>query len=76
GFAHGFAVLSDIAIFQYKCDNFYAPQADGGISIADPSLEIDWLIDPAEAILSDKDSCHPLLADFESPFDFNIDLYR
>lgn len=76
GFAHGFAVLSDIAIFQYKCDNFYAPQADGGISIADPSLEIDWLIDPAYAILSDKDSCHPLLADFESTFDFNIDLYR
>ncbi|WP_302318564.1 dTDP-4-dehydrorhamnose 3,5-epimerase [uncultured Duncaniella sp.] len=76
GFAHGFAVLSDIAIFQYKCDNFYAPQADGGISIADPSLEIYWLIDPAYAILSDKDSCHPLLADFESPFDFNIDLYR
>lgn len=69
GFAHGFAVLSDIAVFQYKCDNYYAPQADGGISITDPTLGIDWRIDPSEAILSDKDSKHPLLADFESPFE-------
>lgn len=69
GFAHGFAVLSDIAVFQYKCDNYYAPQADGGISITDPTLGIDWHIDPSEAILSDKDSKHPLLADFESPFE-------
>lgn len=69
GFAHGFAVLSDIAVFQYKCDNYYAPQADGGISIVDSSLGIDWRIDPSEAILSEKDSGHPLLADFESPFE-------
>ncbi len=69
GFAHGFAVLSDIAVFQYKCDNYYAPQADGGISITDPTLGIDWRIDPSEAILSDKDNKHPLLADFESPFE-------
>lgn len=76
GFAHGFAVLSETAVFQYKCDNFYAPQADGGISIADTSLGIDWMIDPADAILSEKDTRHPLLADFDSPFDYNTDLYN
>lgn len=68
GFAHGFAVLSDIAVFQYKCDNYYHPEADGGISILDPSLEIDWRLDLNEAILSEKDKCHPLLKDFDSPF--------
>lgn len=76
GFAHGFAVLSDIAVFQYKCDEFYHPEADGGISILDDSLGIDWHIDPAEAILSEKDTKHPLLKDFDSPFDINIDLYK
>ncbi len=75
GFAHGFAVLSDTAIFQYKCDNFYAPQADGGISILDSSLGIDWKIPTDKAILSDKDTKHPLLKDFDSPFDFNENLY-
>ena len=69
GFAHGFAVLSDVAVFQYKCDEFYHPEADGGISILDPSLEIDWRIDPAEAILSEKDTRHPLLKDFITPFE-------
>ncbi|MCM1355087.1 MAG: dTDP-4-dehydrorhamnose 3,5-epimerase [Staphylococcus sp.] len=68
GFAHGFAVLSESAVFQYKCDNFYAPQADGGISILDNSLGIDWLIPLSEAILSEKDTRHPLFADFSSPF--------
>lgn len=68
GFAHGFAVLSDVAVFQYKCDEFYHLEADGGISILDDTLGIDWQIDPAEAILSDKDKNHPLLADFDSPF--------
>ena len=61
-------MLSDVAVFQYKCDNYYAPQADGGISIRDTSLGIDWQIDPAEALLSDKDLRHPVLADFDSPF--------
>lgn len=75
GFAHGFAVLSDIAVFQYKCDNYYAPEADGGISIQDTSLGIDWLIDPSKAILSEKDLRHPLLKDFDSPFDYSTDLY-
>ena len=70
GFAHGFAVLSDEAVFQYKCDNFYAPQADGGISILDESLGIDWRIPTDKAILSDKDTKHPLLKDFESPFEY------
>ena len=68
GFAHGFAVLSDVAVFQYKCDEFYHPEADGGISILDDTLGIDWQIDPTEAILSDKDKNHPFLADFDSPF--------
>lgn len=76
GFAHGFAVLSDIAVFQYKCDNFYAPQAEGGISILDNSLAIDWRLDTTDIILSDKDTRHPFLADFDSPFEFATDLYR
>lgn len=75
GFAHGFAVLSDVAVFLYKCDNYYHPEADGGISIADESLGIDWQTDPAAAILSEKDLKHALLKDFDSPFDINIDLY-
>lgn len=75
GFAHGFAVLSDVAVFQYKCDNYYAPQADGGIAITDSSLGIDWCIDPSKAVLSDKDKLHTLLADFDTPFDYNSDLY-
>ncbi len=75
GFAHGFAVLSETAVFQYKCDNYYTPQAEGGISILDSSLGIDWRIDPAKAILSEKDTRHPIFADFDSPFDFNKDPY-
>ncbi len=68
GFAHGFAVLSPEAIFQYKCDNFYEPTAEGGISILDDSLGIDWRINLKEAILSQKDTNHPLFNDFVSPF--------
>ena len=75
GFAHGFAVLSETAVFQYKCDNFYAPQADGGISILDESLGIDWRITTEKALLSDKDTKHALLKDFDSPFDINVSLY-
>ena len=75
GFAHGFAVLSETAVFQYKCDNFYAPQADGGISIKDDSLGIDWKITTENALLSEKDTLHALLKDFDSPFDYNVDLY-
>lgn len=68
GFAHGFSVLTPEAVFQYKCDNYYAPQADGGISLFDDSLGIDWRIAPADRILSDKDRKHPLLSEIESPF--------
>ena len=75
GFAHGFAVLSDVAVFQYKCDNFYAPQADGGISILDDSLGVDWRIPTDKAILSDKDTKHACLKDFDSPFSIAEDLY-
>ena len=69
GFAHGFAVLSETAVFQYKCDEFYHPESDGGISILDESLGIDWRIPADKAILSDKDLKHPRLAEFESPFE-------
>lgn len=75
GFAHGFAVLSDEAVFQYKCDNYYHPESEGGISIADHSLGIDWRIDPAEAILSEKDLRNPMFSDFDSPFDITVSLY-
>lgn len=68
GFAHGFAVLSDVAVFQYKCDEFYHPEADCGISLLDESLCIDWGIAFEDAILSEKDKHHPLLRDFDSPF--------
>ena len=76
GFAHGFAVLSETAVFQYKCDNFYHPEADGGISILDDSLGIDWKIPTEHANLSEKDTKHAMLKDFDSPFDINADLYK
>ena len=75
GFAHGFAVLSETAIFQYKCDNFYAPEADGGISIKDESLGIDWQIPTENALLSEKDIKHLCLKDFDSPFTIDMNLY-
>ena len=68
GFAHGFAVLSDIAVFQYKCDEFYHPESEGGISLLDSELGIDWKIPADKAILSSKDTKHPLFKDFVSPF--------
>ena len=76
GFAHGFAVLSEVAVFQYKCDNYYAPQADGGISILDESIGIDWKIPVDKAILSEKDKKHPLLREFESPFGYGMGIYE
>ena len=72
GFAHGFAVLSETAVFQYKCDNFYAPSADGGISILDDTLGIDWRIPLDKALLSEKDIRHACLKDFDSPFDLSL----
>lgn len=70
GFAHGFAVLSETAVFLYKCDEFYHPEADGGIIILDDSLGIDWRIPTDKAILSEKDTKHPMLKDIDSPFEF------
>ena len=72
GFAHGFAVLSETAVFQYKCDEFYHPEADAGISILDESLGIDSRIPTDKAILTDKDTRHGMLADFQSPFTYHI----
>lgn len=68
GFAHGFSVLSEEAVFQYKCDNFYAPDHEGAILWNDPQLAIDWHLPESDVILSDKDRCHPLFSDFVSPF--------
>ena len=75
GFAHGFAVLSETAVFQYKCDEFYHPEADDGISIQDESLGIDWNIPTEKALLSEKDTKHVVLKDFDSPFSITDNLY-
>ena len=75
GFAHGFAVLSETAVFQYKCDNFYAPQSEGAIAWDDPDLGIDWQIPADKVILSEKDKHHPRLKDAEWLFDWNENLY-
>lgn len=68
GFAHGFSVLSDTAVFQYKCDNYYAPQSEGGLIWNDKDLNINWMIPEKDVILSEKDKHHPLFKGFESPF--------
>ena len=68
GFAHGFAVLSETAVFQYKCDNFYHPEAEGAIAWDDPILAIDWQVPADRVLLSDKDKNHPLFKDFITPF--------
>ncbi|MEK0421373.1 MAG: dTDP-4-dehydrorhamnose 3,5-epimerase [Bacteroidetes bacterium] len=66
GFAHGFATLTDNTIFQYKCSDYYAPAAEGGVLWNSPTLQIDWGID--NPILSDKDTKHPDFSEFVSPF--------
>lgn len=71
GMAHGFVVLSEEAVFQYKCDDFYHPEAEGGIMWNDPSINVQWPIFAADISLSERDKCHPLLKDFESPFVYN-----
>lgn len=70
GFAHGFSVLSETAVFQYKCDNFYHPEAEGAIAFDDPDLAINWQIPSDKIILSEKDRHHICLKDLDSPFDF------
>ena len=75
GFAHGFAVLSDQAIFQYKCDDYYAPETEGAIAWDDPEVGIDWKIPEDKVILSPKDANHPELKDSTELFDYSIDYY-
>ena len=75
GFAHGFVVLSDEAVFQYKCDNIYAPQEEGALAWDDPEIGIDWGVPKDKVILSAKDKVHPRLKDSTELFDFNIDYY-
>ena len=72
GFAHGFAVLSETAVFQYKCDEFYHPEADAGIQLLDPALGIDWQIPWDRAIMSEKDRIRPTLAETGTPFEFRL----
>jgi dTDP-4-dehydrorhamnose 3,5-epimerase len=68
GFAHGFSVLSETAIFAYKCDNFYNKASEGGICVTDPSLNIDWQIDMSRANILERDLNHPCLKDLEICF--------
>lgn len=75
GFAHGFSVLSEEAVFQYKCDNYYAPEAEGAIAWNDPAIGIDWRLDPGDVLLSAKDSAHPLLREASELFDYKTDYY-
>lgn len=75
GFAHGFCVLSETALFQYKCDNLYAPQSEGAIAWNDPDLNIDWKIPVDKVILSDKDRHHAFLKESEVVFNYNTNLY-
>lgn len=75
GFAHGFSVLSETAIFQYKCDNLYCKESEGAIAWDDPALGIDWRIPAEKVILSEKDAHHPLLKDSKELFDYSVELY-
>lgn len=76
GFAHGFVVLGEEVVFQYKCDNYYSKESEGTIQWNDPDLGINWGIAPSEAILSEKDKHNVSFADFESPFSYNINYYE
>ena len=75
GFAHGFSVLEGDAIVEYKCDNYYAPEAEGAIRWNDPTLAIDWHTTHNEAIISAKDKLNPLFEECERLFDYNTDYY-
>lgn len=75
GFAHGFVVLSEEAIFQYKCDNLYAPTEEGSIAWNDPTINVNWRIPLSDIILSERDKHHPLLSESKCLFDYNIDYY-
>lgn len=75
GFAHGFAVLSQEAIFQYKCDNFYNKESEGAIAWNDPTLAIDWRVPADKILLSDKDKLNKNIANADYLFDYNEKLY-
>ena len=75
GFAHGFVVQSEEAVFQYKCDNLYAPNEEGALAWDDPEIGIDWGVPSDKILLSAKDKVHPLLKDSTELFDYNIDYY-
>lgn len=75
GFAHGFAVLSETALFQYKCDNPYCPESEGAVAYDDPALGIDWRIAPEDIILSEKDKSHKRLTEADGLFDYGDKLY-
>ena len=75
GFAHGYSVLSEEAVVEYKCDNYYAPESEGAIAWDDAELAIDWQIPTDKALLSEKDMKHALLKDFDSPFSIDMNLY-
>ncbi len=75
GFAHGFVVLSETAVFSYKCDNYYSPENDRGILFNDPDLNIDWKLETETLNLSDKDKIQPLLKDAVDLFEYNTSLY-
>lgn len=75
GFAHGFVVLSDTAIFSYKVDNYYSPECDGGIAFDDPALGIDWLLPHNELQLSAKDQKQPLLSELKNGFNYAVNYY-
>jgi len=76
GFAHGFVVLSEEAVFQYRCDNLYAPESEGALAWDDPDLAIDWKIPAGKIMLSAKDKTHPRLSESKELFDYNIDYYE
>jgi dTDP-4-dehydrorhamnose 3,5-epimerase len=75
GFAHGFSVLSEETVFQYKCDRLYAPEAEGAIAWNDPALGIDWGLPEADIILSEKDKHHLPLSQSSDLFDYSANLY-
>ena len=75
GFAHGFAVLSEEAVFQYKCDNFYNKESEGSVAWNDPELDIDWKIPFDKVLLSEKDKLSKNIADADYLFDYNEKLY-
>lgn len=70
GIAHGFSVLSEEAVFQYKCDEFYAPQSEGALAWDDPDLNIDWRLPIEKVLLSEKDRHHPNFRNFDTPFNY------